>query len=209
MTSQNCAFLLALVAALAARAQPAEPPQGATGAAVPRDEMLLEGEFHSGGYGGPRVTYGRVAGHDALYLGGEGAWVVNHQYILGGAVNALVTNQPAPGAYVDTHDLTMVYGGGMIGYTLLPRRLVHVTFTTLIGAGGLGRRIRGTDSETGFGDSFFVLEPMITADLNVARFMKAGLALSLRLVRGVEVAGLSNGDLSGLFGSFVLKFGSF
>ncbi len=45
----------------------------------------------------------------------EGGWIVNHQSILGGAGYGLVTDQPAPGMFADTDQLTMGYGGVLLG----------------------------------------------------------------------------------------------
>jgi hypothetical protein len=104
----------------------------------------------------------------------------------------------------------MGYGGVMLGYTLLPHQLLHATFTGLVGGGGLGARLRmNRDSNIDLADAFFVFEPMLTVDLNVARHFRLGASLSYRLVRGVQTDGLSNADLSGLFGSMVFKFGKF
>jgi len=172
-------------------------------------EVLLGDPIVHGGYGGPRVAFGRVAAREAVIVGGEGGWIVNHRFILGGAGYGLVTNQPAPGVYSATEDLTMGYGGCLIGYTLMPQRLVHATFTALIGAGGLGTKGRMHGGNSDLGDTFFVLEPTATVELNVARHFRVGVAASYRWVRGVETEGMKNGDLSGLFGSMVLKFGKF
>jgi len=174
-----------------------------------RSETLIEGSVEHGGYGGPRVSFGRVAGHDAVHVGGEGGWIVNHRFILGGAGYGLVTDQPAPGALSATDDLKMGYGGVLVGYTLLPQRVLHATFTALVGAGGLTTENRTSHSGSDHSDSFFVLEPAATIELNVVQHFHAGIALSYRWVRGVETDGLSNSDLSGLFGSMVLKFGKF
>lgn len=200
------AILVLISAAFAARAdgfrQISTQPQE-------RDQQLIEGETEHGGYGGPRLAYGRVAGHDALQVGGEGGWIINRRFIVGGAGTGLVTNQPAPGTLASTDNLTFGYGGAMLGYTLLPEKLVHATFTALVGAGGLGARARGSNDTTDLSDSFFVFEPTATLDVNVARHFRLGMAISYRWVRGVDTAGIGNADLSGVFGSMILKFGKF
>ena len=201
------AILVLISAAFAARAdglrQISTPPP------EPRDQNLIDGEVEHGGYGGPRVAYGRVQGHDALQVGGEGGWIINRRFIIGGAGCGLVTNQPAPGTWAATDNLTFGYGGVMLGYTLLPEKLVHATFTALVGAGGLGTRARGSNAATDLADSFFVFEPTATIDVNVARFFRWGVAVSYRFVSGVETPGISSADLNGVFGSMILKFGKF
>ena len=43
-----------------------------------QEETLVEGEFHSGGYGGPVWKAGLVNGKVGLYSGGRGGWIINH-----------------------------------------------------------------------------------------------------------------------------------
>jgi hypothetical protein len=173
------------------------------------DDTLLSGDIVHGGYGGPRVAYGSVAGHDAVFVGAEGGWIVNHQFILGCAGYGLVTQQRAPGDYGLTDDLSFGYGGVMLGYTFLSEKVVHGTFTTLVGAGGVGSHRRSGTEASDLQDAVFVLEPTATIDLNVVKNFRTGFAVSYRWVRGVQAAGLTNADLSGVTGSLVLKFGKF
>jgi hypothetical protein len=200
------AGLALLCASLAARAEDlrqveTHPPE--------RDQVLIEGQVEHGGYGGPRISFGRTAGHDAINVGGEAGWIINRRFIVGAAGYGLVTDQPGPGAWAATDNLTVGYGGMMLGYTLLPEKLVHPTITALVGAGGLGLREHGTHDKTDLGDAFFVLEPTATVELNVAAHFRFGVAVSYRWVRGVETAGITNSDLSGVFGSMIVKFGKF
>ena len=198
--------MFALVAvAGAARAEPFR--QISTQAET--DETLLSGDIVHGGYGGPRIAYGTIAGKDALFVGGEGGWIINHQFIIGGAGYGLVTQQRAPGDYGTTDDLSFGYGGFMLGYTFLSDKVVHGTFTTLVGAGGIGSHGRNDMRGSNLQDAVFVLEPTATIDLNVVKHFRTGFAVSYRWVRGVQTAGITNADLSGVTGSLVLKFGKF
>lgn len=197
--------LFLLAAAAAARAEDLRQIQ----TAVEPEQTLMSGEVTHGGYGGPRVAYGRVASKDAVFVGGEGGWIVNHQFIIGGAGYGLATQQAAPGEFAATDDLSFGYGGFMLGYTLFSDKLVHGTLTALVGAGGVGSHRRGSGDASSLQDAVFVLEPAATFELNVARFFRTGLAVSYRWVRGVESAGITNADLSGVMGSLILKFGKF
>ncbi|MGZ6144377.1 MAG: hypothetical protein ACXWLM_13630 [Myxococcales bacterium] len=206
-------FVLILIAfAGAARAEgplhqlssPPPPPPS-----VETADTLIEGNVTNGGYLAPRIAYGQVAGRDAVFVGGEGGWIINHSFILGCAGSGLVTQQRAPGDYGITDDLSFGYGGVMLGYTFLPARLVHGTFTTVVGAGGIGSHRRSSTHASDLQDAVFVLEPTATFELNMVQHVRAGVAISYRWVRGVETAGLSNSDLSGVLGSLVVKFGKF
>ena len=201
------AAMFVFAAAIAARAEDFRQIQ--TSAPAEPEETLMSGEVTHGGYGGPRVAYGRVAGKDAVFVGGEGGWIVNHQFIIGGGGYGLATQQAAPGEFAATDDLSFGYGGFMLGYTLFSDKLFHGTLTALVGAGGIGSHRRGSGDASSLQDAIFVLEPAATFELNVARFFRTGLAVSYRWVRGVESAGIGNADLSGVMGSLVLKFGKF
>jgi len=199
-------MLFALVAGGAA----AEPFKQISTAAPDQPETLFSSEVSHGGYGAPRFVYGRVAGQDAALVGGEGGWIINHSFIIGAAGYGLATQQAMPGALGTTDDLEFGYGGGMIGYTLFPEKLIHGTLTLLAGAGGVGSRSRtNMGMSSNVADAVFVLEPTATLELNMVQFMRAGLAVSYRYVTGVDAAGLSNKDFTGFTGSFVMKFGKF
>ncbi len=205
----SCALVAPARAQTALRGALAPQVETAAEGSEEREQTLLSGQVTHGGYGGPRLAYGRIAGRDAVTVGGEGGWIINHSIILGVAGCGLVSSQPAPGAYASNEDLTLGYGGLMLGYTFFSDRLVHGTLSALVGAGGMGTRSRFGPDTRDLNDAFFVFEPTATVELNVARHFRLGAALSYRLVRGVETDGITNSDLSGLFGSMVLKFGKF
>ena len=182
---------------------------GGAARAVEPPETLIHGDVDHGGYAAPRVAFGRTAGHDSVMLGMEGAWIIEHHFLLGAAIHGLVSDQPAPGVYAGANNLIMGYGGLLIGSSLLPSRLVHPTFTLLVGGGGLGMRSKGDAGTTSLGDAFFVLEPSAGLDLNIVAFFRVNFAVSYRWVRSVDTDGITNADLSGVFGSLALKFGKF
>ena len=200
---------LSMFVLLVASAAGAEPLRQVATPAPDKPETLFNGDVSHGGYGGPRVAYGRVASRDALFVGGEGGWIINHSFIVGGAGYGLVTQQPMPGDLGTTDDLTFGYGGFMLGYTLFPEKLVHGTLTVLVGAGGISSRSRLTSNQGNVQDAVFVVEPTATFELNMVQFMRSGVAVSYRWVSSVDTPGLSNSDFTGVLGSFVIKFGKF
>ena len=202
--------LMILFALVTAGAAAAEPYRQVTTSAPDQPETLFTGDVSHGGYGAARVGYGRIAGKDAVIVSGEGGWIINHSFIIGAAGYALATQQAMPGDLGVTDNLAFGYGGAMLGYTLLPEKLVHATLTVLVGAGGIGSYARvNLDHGSSVADAVFVLEPTLTVDLNMVKFMRTGLAVSYRYVSGVDAPNLSNADFSGFTGSFVMKFGKF
>jgi len=108
----------------------------------------------------------------------------------------------------DPGRLAMGYGGLELTYVLRPDELLHFSLGVLIGAGGLVWNPRGQGGSQE-DDPFFIAEPELAAVLNVTRFFRAGLGVSYRFARDVELLGLRNGDISGPGGVVMLKFGRF
>jgi len=163
-----------------------------------RPDTLIHGSIESNGYGAPVLKYSPVGNSDGLFVGARGGWVINHSFVLGGAGYGLATNYQIPG-----DRLTFGYGGAMLEYIADSESLVHFSIDTVIGGGGVGTRGGGTTN------GVFVLEPEIDAILNISAAVRAGLGVGYRMTRGVHVAGLSNADLSGVNGTFLLEFGGF
>lgn len=189
------------------------------------EEQTLLGDLkdiESGGYGGPSVRFTQIDGDFAVLSGGEGAWIINHRFVLGGggyglANSKTITEADATGDPV-TGKLEMGYGGGMIGLIIQSDALVHAAVDVLIGGGGMTTAKHASD------DVFFVVEPAAHIMLNVTSFCRVGLGASYRYVRGAGYGGLDDGDpaakdagygrldddgLSGLSWGFVAKFGAF
>jgi hypothetical protein len=201
------------------------------------------GKIDSGGYGGPMLRFGRVAGRDAVFVGGKGGWIINHQFLIGGAGVGLA-NQPAAPAWVNDPtnnglNLEMGYGGFLMEYFIAPKKVVHGTLSALVGGGSVGVREenmgnhmgycrdRGTDRGGmgcatnndwyGLQDSFFIFEPEVGLEMNVADFFRVNAGVTYRVITGVNgdiwnVGGtrsLQNKDVRGLSGSLTFKFGSF
>jgi hypothetical protein len=161
-------------------------------------ETLIHDGFESSGYGAPVVKYSRVAGTDAFFVGGKGGWVINHSFVLGGAGYGLVSNYQLPGDV-----LSFGYGGAMLEYIADPDRLIHLSFDTVIGGGGVGPKHNSSPN------AVFILEPEANVLVNISQGIHAGLGVSYRFTRGVHIADLTNSDLSGFGSSLFVQFGGF
>ncbi|MBI4501520.1 MAG: hypothetical protein HY700_10195 [Gemmatimonadetes bacterium] len=87
-------------------------------------------------------------------------------------------------------------------------KLVHLTLSTLVGGGGAEYRQGGGGQLTG-SSALFVAEPGAGLALNITPKIRLSASGSYRIVRGVDLSGLTNGDLSGLAGIVSLDFGRF
>jgi hypothetical protein len=178
-------------------------------------ETLISGDFARGGYGGPVLMYSRVLDRDAIFFGGRGGWIVGHRFVLGGGGFGMTTRPPAPEGAPDVGEdlrLDFGYGGVWLEYILLPDKVVHATVGTLIGGGGTSyTRVRRTEREDREveSDPVFVLDPVVSIELNVIRFMRVSAGVGYRYVGSVNLPGLRREDLSGFTGSVMLKFGRF
>jgi len=174
-------------------------------------ETLFTGDVSHGGFGGPAVKIGPVAGETGVWLGGRGGWIINlgpeNAISLGGGGYGLVTDHEAPGE--DGLFALNGYGGFILEYTNKSYRMAHFTVTSLIGGGGLMLRDSNFDDVEDDVDSYFVFEPGLHAELNVTHFFRVSAGATYRITSGINRFGFSDSDFSGLNGVITLKFGKF
>lgn len=185
--------------------------------AAAQDATLLGPDVDHGGYGGLVTKVTPINGQAALMLGGEGVWIIDRSVYVGAQAMGIVNSVDAPKlqATGKPYLLWLNEAGVRGGYILNSDNLVHFSAGALVGAGSmqLADRYPWTDPakvETyGDQDYYFLLEPEVGAELNVAPWMRARLGASYRIVSGAESEGMTNGALSGPAGSLTLMFGSF
>ena len=189
--------------------------------ACAQEETLLSGNIENGGFGAPVLKFSPVKNQFAVWVGGQGGWLINHTFLLGGGGYGLGTTiAPRPEvqeALGTTRPLAIQcgYGGLVMEFIGNSDDLVHYTFTTLVGAGAVryGERPFSEHSFDYVGqqdpDVFFVLEPGVNVELNVTTFFRFAVGAGYRYVSGVNLVGLSNSDLSGASVNVALKFGKF
>lgn len=175
------------------------------------EETLISNDIESGGYGGPEVKFGNINGEWEVLVGGRGGWIINHQFVLGGAGYGLTTQgETNPGSVIPylNDKFDMGYGGLLLGYISRSNRLVHVTADVLIGGGGLSpadETFQGSFDS----DAFFILEPAVNFELNISRKIRFGFGGSYRVISGIEYFDLDNEDIGGMTINLILKFGKF
>lgn len=172
-----------------------------------QEQTLVNGEFESGGFGGPVVKFSQVMDDFAVFVGGRGGWIINHRFAIGGGGYGLVNNIPSP----DNPDYVMSlgYGGVELTYISASDRIVHSNLYCLIGGGGLDFIERGYNDESNNSDAFFIIEPGVDMIVNVTPFFRMGLGVHYRLITEVDYPGISNGDLGGPSVAVSFKFGNF
>lgn len=189
------AVSLALVCTLPLRAQ-SQP------------ETLFGGVARVSGWGGPTVRIGEFAGKTAGFVGGRGGVLLGGGFTIAGMGAGLVNdNIREPGG--TGRQLNMGYGGLYLEQMIAPNRLLHLSVGTLLGAGGaswIDRFDRRIQTPT---DGFFVVEPEVSVEVNVTRFLRVGVTGTYRSVSGLDLPGLPTAQLSGVTGGLSFKFGKF
>ncbi|PQJ35304.1 hypothetical protein BSZ35_12450 [Salinibacter sp. 10B] len=175
------------------------------------DETLIQGIQSSGGYGAPTVALTSVHGEWAVLSGGQGGWILNRQFVIGGAGRGLVTR---PGTTVNGQaaEIQMGYGGLLLEYIGAPSELVHYSLTTVVGGGSV--QLVDEDYEPRYDASFnqagiFVTEAGGRLELNVTSFFRMGVGGGYLFVSGSDLPTVSDSDLRGPYGELSLRFGSF
>lgn len=180
-------------------------------------ETLLSGDIIHGGYGGPVLKVSAIKNSAQVMTGGYGGWLINHTFMIGiggyGMVDNIAAGESAPLIDGRVPDLSIGYGGLVLEYIVAPKKLIHVTIQSLLGAGGAGYFNFSTTNSlppgTQTGTAFFVAELGANAQLNVASFCRFSVGASYRFVNGIDLAGLTNKDVSGPSGNVSIVFGKF
>ena len=173
---------------------------------------LLQGDIEHGGYGGPVLKVGQINGETKIFMGGQGGWIINNTFVLGGGGWGLVSDQDAllDGAG-GSDQINMGYGGFLFEYLIRSDQLLHFTITTLTGAGGIDNSgfDNSLDFQGGNTDKFFVFEGGVNAMLNITEFLRIGAGVTYRTFSGIEKFGYTDSDFDGVTGMLTFKFGRF
>lgn len=172
-----------------------------------------------GFYGGFSMGYSQIDGKDALVTGGRMALIFNHSTAVGiagyGFVNGF-DDLRWPDETEVKYSLAGGYGGILVEPIVGGLRPVHLAFPVLFGVGGAGL-VR--HYAPGFwdhpyynpseGDFFFIVEPAVELEFNLARFFRTAATVSYRFTSNLELTGIDEKVLNGLHFGLNFKFGKF
>ena len=186
-------------------------------------QTLFGNKSGFGGYLGINNKLGDVNGQDALFVGGEVAFVLSRSFNMGvegyGLVNQVLSNE-----VTDTREklyVQMGYGGLHLEPVLNSEGLIHITIPILLGAGGIGQTVRpfyeeyegevtiDFDQDYYDSDYFFVAEPGLGLELNLFKFMRVAGGASYRFTTDIDMGRLDNKDISGWNANLSLRVGWF
>lgn len=175
------------------------------------------------GYGALDVKYSEVYKDNSMLVGAHGGIIVNQHFILGLGAYGLSSVNRFDG--IDPNEELYLYGGYgglMIGYTIAPKEVIHISFPVLIAGGGFQVSDRNYFNDIINNDEVrldheierstaLVIEPGVEVEINITKFFRLGLGGSYRMVRGVSLARneITDSDLSNWSTHASLKFGKF
>lgn len=161
------------------------------------------------GYGAPVVRFTNIGGDFAVLAGGRGGLIINESFVIGAGGYGLAYPRDRKVTVAGAEEkLYLGYGGGMIEYYFMPKKLVNFSAGVLIG-GGSAMNGRQHNSNPTYTDRFFAIEPELNAFINLARFCRVGAGVSYRYSYGLKTEGLKDKDFRGVSGSLIFEFGWF
>ena len=166
-------------------------------------ETLFNNQQSFGGYVGFSMGYGILDGQSALVTSGRVMVVANHYLGMGFGGKGFVTN-PTETPYAVANDpnvntlyvsKTGGYGGFYVEPVLLSMKPIHLSFPILLGAGAIAEAkwdntIWDADydyeSSQIVSSAFFVIEPGIELEFNIAKWFRIGLGASYILTSDIN-----------------------
>lgn len=182
---------------------------------------IFNGNRSNGGYGALSFSWTELEHQDAFLVGARGAWIIDHSFAIGiggyGFINDLDHHHWMEEAWDDEFDNTLAggYGGIYFEPIIGPRLPVHLSFPILVGAGGIAR-VANDDYwdhhwqfDENHEDAFFIVEPAVELEFNVARFMRMAATFSYRFTTDIEMENTNPEVLEGFNAGVIFKFGKF
>lgn len=174
-----------------------------------QDKTLLGGDIKNGGFGGPVLKVSQLNGETGVLFGGHGGWLIGHKLMLGGGgygcLGYLNTDTPQDSL------LDFGYGGAYVEYIIASQKIIHLSMGNMFGIGGIGA-FTDEDDESSIdeeGDAFFIIEPSLSANLNISTHFRMSAGISYRFTNGLSYNNLTDDDLRGYSAHITAKFGLF
>ena len=160
------------------------------------------------GYGSLDSKFTRINDKDAVIIGGHGGVIFNSYFYFGLGAYGLVTTNQFTGTFPEESlDMQMGYTGLMMGFNIMPKKVVHFSIPLFVGVGNIELDHNNIFVEN---SAFLLFEPGLHLELNVVQFMKIGLGAGYRMVQGTNLRNdINDDDLSYWSGNFSLVFGKF
>lgn len=184
-----------------------------------RKEMktILGRNNAGGGYGAFSLGYTAIDNNHAVLFGGRFGWIASHCIGLGIGATGFINEFHYEPVLDKEVFLAGGYGGLYIEPILFPRLPVHLSFPTLLGAGGISYVSREPDFNNNLiedSEAFLMVEPGAELELNLTRFFRLAVGATYRIPTAFNI-GLtgtptaSAESFKGLSYTVTFKFGKF
>ncbi|MCP4213981.1 MAG: hypothetical protein GY765_04950 [bacterium] len=177
-------------------------------------ETLVGSKGRSGFNGSLVMKFTELIGEEGVMVGAKLGWTINGAFTIGVAGYGWANDCDQWNRWDE--GFQMGYGGLYLESIIGNHKLVHLTVGVLLGAGGVEgypgidhRESRWSNCGSWDVEGFFICEPEVNIELNVARFMRIGAGVSYRFTSGLKGSNINNSDLNGLAGALTIKFGKF
>ncbi|MFN8353778.1 MAG: hypothetical protein U0Y10_05020 [Spirosomataceae bacterium] len=185
-----------------------QPSDNQTKTLFSRSSFKFSKLRYIGVYVAPTFQYGQVDGSFEPMVGGSVSVLFNKRFSIGVAGYGTAPTRRF------SNDLRLAYGGGKLEYTFFPNQVVHFSVPLLIGGGFASN---SNDFDFGGrgrnGSSFFVVQPGLTAEVNLLRYLKLFGGANYRVAMGVDnhntTTTFTNAQLSGFTAEIGVKAGIF
>jgi len=178
-----------------------------------QDQESRNDETEMSYFGAPVVKWTVIRDQSAVMIGGRGGWNITSSILVGGGLYGTIKNVDAPeGAVPDAPgrlDIKLETFGFDVEYAVRPTAPTHMTLGMFLG-GGADHYVQH-DTGQQFGETDFILfvEPGIGVDHRLTDGVHLNLAVSYRMVSGVDQPGLENSDFNGMAVALAVKLGRF
>ena len=177
-------------------------------AIAPAQQRTLFGDnAYYGGYGGPVLRVTEIAGEGAAFFGGRGTLLINSTWGLGFSGIGW-TDSNIRGNDGGLYELNLGYGGVTLEYIARTFDVLHVAAELTTAAGGAKQSPPGAARHHP-DDTFLVVEPALTFEINLTRSMRIAAGGTYRYVSGIDLPAFTDDDVRGASFIVMVKFGSF
>ena len=159
------------------------------------------------GYIGPLMSFSTIDGEFAYMTGFIASGIFNDHWLFGVYNLAIETPMYSNNDNYLGAEMNYDQRGLTFGYVFMPKSVVH--FTANLYAGKANLEVYNDLLDEWIDDNIvFTLNPMIEAEINVARFLRIGVGAHYNFAFDVDqINGYTDEDFSGLGGSLSFKFG--
>ncbi len=158
------------------------------------------------------IQFPSIDGEISSMTGGGGAVLINNRFFIGGYGMGLADDKSVTVEEngVTEYDVNFSHGGLMFGYIIRPESLIHFEVSTLVGWGDISFKEKPFSlGISRINDNVFVVNPIVSAEINMTDWFKIKGGLGYQLVNGVDNFYYESNDFDGANVNLSFLFGWF